>query len=47
MKRQINTTKMKKELNLEAWEKEISNTISLKKRKKEKVKKYYTNEGTN
>ena len=40
-------TKRKKELNLEAWEKEISNTISLKKRKKEKVKKYYTNEGTN
>ena len=27
-------TKRKKELNLEAWEKEISNTISLKKRKK-------------
>ena len=37
-------TKRKKEFNLEAWEKETSNTISLKKKK---VEKYYTNEGTN
>ena len=51
-------TKMKKELNLlqgknstflEAWEKETSNTITFKKRKKEneKAEKYYTNEGKN
>ena len=39
-------TKRKKEFNLEAWEKETSNTISLKK-KNEKAEKYYTNEGTN
>ena len=31
---------------LEAWEKETSNTVSLKK-KKEKAEKYYTNKGTN
>ena len=37
-------TKRKKEFNLEAWEKEPSNTISLK--KNEKAEKYYTNEGT-
>ena len=36
---------MKKEFNLEAWEKDTSNTVSLK--KKEKTEKYYTNEGTN
>ena len=34
-------TKMKKELNLEAWEKETSNTIKLKKNN-EKEEKYYT-----
>ena len=39
-------TKRKKEFNLEAWEKETSNTISLKKNN-EKAEKYYTNEGTN
>ena len=48
-------TKRKKEFNLlqgknstflEAWEKETSNTISLKK-DNEKTEKYYTNEGTN
>ena len=39
-------TKRKKQFNLEAWEKETSNTISLKKRK-EKAEKYYTSEGTN
>ena len=38
-------TKRKKEFNLEAWEKETSNTVSLK--KNEKAEKYYTNEGTN
>ena len=38
-------TKRKKGFNLETWEKETSNTISLK--KNEKVEKYYTNEGTN
>ena len=37
--------KRKKEFNIEAWEKEASNTVSLK--KKEKTEKYYTNEGTN
>ena len=46
-------TKKKKEFNLEAQEKETSNTISKKKkkrkkeRKKEKAEKYYRNEGTN
>ena len=40
-------TKRKKEFNLEAWEKEISNTISFKKNNNEKAEKYYTNEGTN
>ena len=38
-------TKRKKEFNLEAWEKETSNTISLK--NNEKAEKYCTNEGTN
>ena len=38
-------TKRKKEFNLEAWEKETSNTMSLK--KNEKAEKYYTNGGTN
>ena len=38
-------TKRKKEFNLEPWEKETSNTISLKKNN-EKVEKYYTHEGT-
>ena len=37
---------MKKKFKLEAWEKETSNTISLKKNKK-KTEKYCTNEGTN
>jgi len=35
-------TKRKKEFNLEAWEKETSNKISLKKNN-EKAEKYYTN----
>ena len=39
-------TKRKKEFNLEAWEKETSNTISLKKNN-EMAEQYYTNEGTN
>ena len=39
-------TKRKKEFNLESWGKEISSTVSLKK-KNEKAEKYYTNEGTN
>ena len=40
--------KRKKEISLEAWEKETSNTVRLKKKKKkEKAEKYYTNEGTN
>ena len=38
--------KRKKEFNLEAWEKETSNTISFKKNN-EKAEKYCTNEGTN
>ena len=38
-------TKRKKEFNLEAWEKETSNTIFLK--DNEKAEKYYINEGTN
>ena len=38
-------TKRKKDFNLGTWEKETSNTISLK--KNEKAEKYYTNEGTN
>ena len=38
-------TKRKKEFNLEAWKKETSNTIRLK--KKNKAEKYYTNEETN
>ena len=33
-----------KEFKLETWEKETSNTVSLK--KNEKAEKYYTNEGT-
>ena len=49
-------TKRKKEFNLlqgknstflEAWEKETSNKITLKKKEKEKAEKYCTNEGTN
>ena len=39
-------TKRKKEFNLESWGKEISSTVSLKK-KNEKAEKYYTNEGPN
>ena len=35
-------TKRKKEFNLEAWEKETSNTVI-----NEKAEKYYTNEETN
>ena len=38
--------KRKKEFNPEAWEKETSNTVSLK-NNHEKADKYYTNEGTN
>ena len=38
-------TKRKKKFNLEAWEKETSNTICLK--NNEKAEKYCTNEGTN
>jgi len=37
-------TKRKKEFNLEAWEKETSNTISLK--NNEKAEKCYANEET-
>ena len=41
--------KRKKEFNLEAWEKETSNTKSLNNNNNnnEKAEKYYTNEGTN
>ena len=39
-------TKRKKEFNFEAWGKETSNTIKLKKNN-EKTEKYNTNEGTN
>ena len=39
-------TKKKKEFNPEGWEKETSNTISLK-INNEKAEKYYTNEGRN
>ena len=38
-------TKRKKESNLEAWEKETSSTIKVKKKKT--AEKCYTNEGTN
>ena len=38
-------TKRKKEFSFEAWERETSNTISLKKNN-EKAEKHYTNEGT-
>ena len=38
-------TKRKKAFNLEDWEMETSNIVSLK--KNEKAEKYYTNEGTN
>ena len=37
-------TKRKKAFNLEDWEMETSNIVSLK--KNEKAEKYYTNEGT-
>ena len=48
-------TKRKKKFNLEAWEKDTSNTVSWKKNKKQKTKnthnekaeKYHTNEKTN
>ena len=40
-------TERKKKFHLEAWEKETSNTISLKNNNNEKAEKYYTNEGTN
>ena len=40
-------TKRKKEVNLEAWQKETSNTITFFKKNKEKAEKYYINEGTN
>jgi hypothetical protein len=40
-------TGRKKKFNLEALEKETSNTINLKKNNNEKAEKYYTNEGTN
>ena len=39
--------KGKKEFNPEAWEKETSNRINLKKNNNAKAEKYYTNEGTN
>ena len=39
-------SKRKKEFSVEAWEKETSNIVSLKK-KNEKAEKYSTNEGTN
>ena len=39
--------KGRKKFNLEAWEKETSNRISLKNNNNEKAEKYYTNEGTN
>ena len=37
--------KKNKEFNLEAWEKETSNTIRLKNNNNEKAEKYCTNEG--
>ena len=47
MKKEFNHLKGKNSTFLEAWGKETSNTITLKKRKKEKAEKYCTNEGTN
>ena len=47
MKKEFNHLKGKNSTFLEAWGKETSNTITLKKRKKEKAEKYYTNEGSN
>ena len=38
--------KPKERINLEAWEKETSNTLA-KKNSNVKAEKYYTNEGTN
>ena len=46
MKKELNFLQGKNSTFLEAWEKETSNTVSLKK-KKEKAEKYYTNERTN
>ena len=45
-KKEFNLLQGKKSTSLEAWEKETSNTITLK-NNNEKAKKYYTNEGTN
>jgi len=44
-KKEFNLLQGKNSTFLEAWEKETSNTITLK--KKEKAVKYCTNEGTN
>ena len=46
VKKDFNLLQGKNSTFLEAWEKETSNTVSLKK-KKEKAEKYYTNKGTN
>ena len=45
-KKEFNLLQGKNSIFLEAWEKETSNIISLKKYN-EKAEKYYTNEGTN
>ena len=44
-KKELNILQGKKSIFLEAWAKETSNTITLKKKKK--AEKYYSNEGTN
>ena len=44
-KKEFNLLQRKSSTFLEAWEKEISNIMLLK--KNEKAEKYYTNEGTN
>ena len=46
-KKEFNILQGKNSTFLEAWEKETSNTITLKKIKKGKTEKYCTNEGTN
>ena len=45
-KKEFNILQGKDSTFLEAWEKVTSNTVTFKK-KKEKAKKYCTNEGTN
>ena len=47
LKAKKNSTFFKGKIELEACNKETSNTITFKKKKKDKAEKYCTNEGTN